>query len=480
MRYRPSPITIDDIGRDLDDNRFTVVDLVEAHLARIKEVNHVFNAVLQVSPDVLAIAREMNREIQERGRRGYLHGVPILVKDNIYINKEMGGSAGSFAFLGSCLPREATVISRLRKAGAIILGVAMALGLAPGSLGTETYGSIVLPSQKNNVVGFRTTTGLVPRDGVIPLCDWQDTIGPMTRTVKDAAHILTVIAGKSPYDDATHSIPMKNIPDYSQASAGSNLSGIRLGVPRRAIPSTNPIVLAKFEQTLNKLASLGATIVDNRRRALEAEFKASINRWCGSLVTNPQGIKSLDDLIDFIKKDPREIFPERNIERLLGAQESPGVDALITQNALKKMLRCCADEGILAALKRDKLDALVFPNEAGFPVFAVPLGFYPPGTAVKKTKGEQIDIAPNIPYGIEFSAEPYSEFKLTRISHAFQISWSLPEITPDLLPKTELTAASNSIAPLGTLFCSFIEYKSPLITQSYVDSLFGNSASFFS
>lgn len=246
----------------------------------------------------------------------------------------------------------------------------------------------------------------------------------MTRTVKDAAHILTAIAGESPYDDATHSIPLERIPDYSQACTGPNLSGIRLGVPRRAIPSTNPIVLAKFEEALKKLADLGATVVDDveipsqdewdawdsaeRRRALEAEFKASIDRWCGSLVTNPQGIKTLDDLIDFVKKDPREAFPEHNIERLLGAQESPGVDADITKQALKKMLRCCADEGILAALKRDNLDALIFPNEydlpstyaarAGFPVFAVPLGFYPHGTAVKKTKGDQIDIAPNIPY----------------------------------------------------------------------------------
>ncbi|KAH6630995.1 glutamyl-tRNA amidotransferase subunit A [Chaetomium sp. MPI-SDFR-AT-0129] len=475
-------ITTDDIGRGLDDNRFTVVSLVEAHLARIKEVNDVFNAVLETNPDALAIAHELDSEIKERGRRGPLHGVPILVKDNICTNDGMATSAGSFAFLGSSPPREATVISRLRRAGAVILGktnlsefanfrstdatngwsprggqtwgayipgqasegsssgsgVAMALGLAPGSLGTETDGSIVMPSQKNNVVGFRQTTGLVPRDGVIPLSDRQDTVGPMARTVKDAAHILTAIAGESPYDDATHSIPLKSIPDYSQACSGSNLSGLRLGVPRRAIPSANPVVLAEFDKAVKKLASLGATVVEDveipsqdewdawnpaeRRRALEAEFKASINRWCGSLVTNPQGIKTLDDLIDFVKEDPREAFPERNIERLLGAQASPGVDAGVTKNALKKLLRCCADEGISAALKRNNLDALVFPNEdvlpstyaarAGFPVFAIPLGFYPSGTAIKKTEGDQIDIAPNIPllvipYNLTFILDRY-------------------------------------------------------------------------
>ncbi|KAK5652961.1 hypothetical protein OQA88_9440 [Cercophora sp. LCS_1] len=422
----------------------------------------------------------------------------------------MATSAGSYALLGSSPPREASVIERLRKAGAIILGksnlsefanfrstnatngwsprggqtwgafvpgqasqgsssgsgVAMPLGLAPGSLGTETDGSIVLPSQKNSVVGFRTTTGLVPRDGVILLSDRQDTVGPMTRTVKDAAYILTAIAGASPFDEATHSIPFKSIPDYSQACTGTNLSGIRFGVPRRAITSANPTVLATFEQGLKKLADLGATVVDNveipsqhewdawdsmeRRRALDAEFKASIGRWCGSLVANPHRISDMDHLIDFIEKDPREAFPQRNIERLLQAQDSPG---LITQNALKKMLRCCADEGIVAALKQDNLDALVFPDEyslpstcaarAGFPIFAVPLGFYPAGTAVKKTKGDQIDIAPNVPYGIAFSAEPYSELKLTRISHAFQEAWHLPDVTPYLLPKTELTLSAS-------------------------------------
>jgi len=183
------------------------------------------------------------------------------------------------------------------------------------------------------------------------------------------------------------------------------------------------MILARFNEALKKLASLGATVVESvdipsqqewdawhpreRSRALNAEFKASINRWCASLVSNPQDIQNLDDLIDFVKSDPGEAFPQRNVERLLAAQESPGIGAPVTQDALKKMLRCCADEGILSALRRDDLDALVFPTEycipstyaarAGFPVFAVPLGFYSEGTAVQKTKGDQIDVAPGIP-----------------------------------------------------------------------------------
>lgn len=277
---------------------------------------------------------------------------------------------------------------------------------------------------KNNVVGFRTTTGLVSRDGVVPLSDRQDTVGPMARTVRDAAHVLSVIAGTSQYDAATTTIPFDDVPDYAGACQGSDLTGLRIGVPRRALVSADQVIMASFEQALKTLADLGATVIDDveipsqdewdawdsseRRRALEAEFKSSINRWCGELVENPEQIADLDGLIKFVQDHPKEAYPRRNIERLLGSKNSPGVDAPITQDALKKMLRCCADEGLLAAISANNLDALVFPNvydlpstcaaRAGFPVFAVPLGFYPQGTKVEKTpQGDQVDVAPNVP-----------------------------------------------------------------------------------
>lgn len=277
---------------------------------------------------------------------------------------------------------------------------------------------------KNNVVGFGPTTGLVSRDGVIPLSDRQDTVGPMTRTAKDAALVLSVIAGPSNYDSATGTIPFADIPDYASACRQPDLAGIRLGVPRRAIASADQVIMSSFEEALKKLSEIGATVIDNveipaqdewnawdsreRKRILEAEFKSSINRWCGELTHNPENISGLNDLIQFVEHNPKEAYPRRNIERLLESQKSPGIDAPITQQALEKMLRCCADEGLLSALKQNNLDALVFPNvadlpstcaaRAGLPIFAVPLGFYPQGTEVKNTsQGDQIDVAPNIP-----------------------------------------------------------------------------------
>lgn len=277
---------------------------------------------------------------------------------------------------------------------------------------------------KNNVVGFCPTTGLVSRDGVIPLSDRQDTVGPMTRTVKDVALILSVIAGPSKYDSATETNPFADIPDYASACRRPDLAGIRLGVPRRAIASADQVIMSSFEEALKKLSEIGAAVIDNveipsqdewdawdpreRKRALEAEFKSSINRWCGELTHNPENISGLDDLIQFVQHHPKEACPRRNIERLLESQKSPGIDAPITQQALEKMLRCCADDGLLSALKQNNLDALVFPNiadlpstcaaRAGFPIFAVPLGFYPRGTEAKNTsQGDQVDIAPNIP-----------------------------------------------------------------------------------
>ncbi|KAG5804317.1 hypothetical protein H9Q74_005164 [Fusarium xylarioides] len=504
--------TIDDIAHALDKNHFTSVDLVRAYIARVEDVNHVVNAVLEINPDAMSTAAELDRERRTQGRRGCspLHGVPILLKDNIFTLDRTATSAGSFALLGSKAPREGTVVERLRKAGAIILGktnlsewanfrstnatngwsarggqtygafadsqstegsssgsaVSMILGLATVSLGTETDGSIVGPAKKSSIVGLRTTTGLVPRDGVIPLSDRQDTVGPMTRTVKDSAYLLSVIAGRTQYDNATASIPFDDIPDYVEACQGRDLTGVRLGVPRNSIPDHPPGVDADFNKALEKLRDAGAVVIDNvkfrsekewdawdnqeRKRALEAEFKSSIARWCSELTVNPNGINSVDDIIEFTKSHPKELYPERNVDRLLSSRDSPGIDDPITQQSLTKMLRLCADDGILGALADYKLDALVFPNDynrpstfaarAGMPVMALPLGFFPPQTPIKKTKtGHQVDVAPNVPYGIAFVAEPYSETRLFHIAHVFEQAWALESSGKlHIVPKTEI------------------------------------------
>ncbi|KAI1368528.1 glutamyl-tRNA amidotransferase subunit A [Xylaria arbuscula] len=503
-------ITLDDIASGLDENRFTSVDLVRAYIARINEVNRDVNAVLEINPDAITAAQDLDDERRRQGRRGPLHGIPVLLKDNIFTLDRMNTSAGSYALLGSKAAREGTVVERLRSAGAILLGktnlsewanfrskqatngwsarggqtyapfvplqapegsssgsaVSTILGLAAVSLGTETDGSIVGPSKKSSVVGFRTTTGLVPRDGVIPLSDRQDTVGPMARTVKDAAYLLSVIAGPSDYDDATSSFAFSQIPDYLAHCRDTNLTGIRLGVPRSSIISNDPFVLEIFERALQRLKSAGASIVDNvkfrseaewrdwdssdRKRPLEAEFKASIERWCKTLVSNPHNITNVADIIQFIEREPRELYSERDIERLISSRDSPGIDAEVTKAALDKMLKCSGKDGILGALEDYDIDALVFPNEynlpstfaarAGMPVFALPLGFYPEGTQPQDTKvGHQVEVAPNIPFGLLFTAEHYSETKLIRLAYAFEQLWSLDSLPkPYVQPTTEL------------------------------------------
>ncbi|KAI7784840.1 hypothetical protein LA080_009159 [Diaporthe eres] len=390
-------ITIDEIGYGLDHGTFTAVDLVNAHIARIHEVNQVFNAVLEVNPDALDIAKELDAEMKLHGRRGPLRDVPILLKDNIYTEDRMTTSAGLYAFVGARPAREGTAVHNLRKAGAILLvnsnlsefanfrSTNASDGWSPR--GGQTFGAFV-PLQasegSSSGSGVAVALGLAPAAlGTEALSDRQDTVVPMTRTVKDAALILSVIAGPSKYDSATETIPFADIPDYASACRRPDLAGIRLGVPRRAIASADQVIMSSFEEALKKLSEIGATVIDNvdipaqdewnawdpreRRRALEAEFKSSINRWCGELTHNPENISDLDDLIQFVQQHPKEAYPRRNIERLLESQNSPGTDAPITREALEKMLRCCADEGLLPALKQDNLDALVFPNVADLP-----------------------------------------------------------------------------------------------------------------
>ncbi|KAK3374736.1 amidase signature domain-containing protein [Podospora didyma] len=303
-------IAIDDIGRGLGENSFTVVDLVAAHLARIEEVNGVFNAVIDVNPDALTIVEGLDKEMSAAEeanlhRRPYEHLVRVVRPPRFPP------------------PAEAFVITRLRRAGAIILGktnlsefcdfrstgatngwsprggqtygafvpgqapegsssgsaVSMALGLAPASVGME----------RNNIVGFRPTTDLVPRDGIIPVSDRLDTVGPMARTWRTRPQW-------HPYGSSSQSHGVYQPHDYGKIRSGSKT-----------------------------LASLGATVVDNveipsqdewdaweldeKMRTLIAEFKASINRWCQRLVVNPRNITSLDDLIEFVRNDFREAIP---------------------------------------------------------------------------------------------------------------------------------------------------------------------------
>jgi amidase len=271
-------VTTEELITGLESGLFTSVDLVNAYIARIGEVNGTNHAVTQLNPDALAIAQALDDERANGTSRGPLHGIPVLIKNNIATFDSMDNTAGSYVFAGAKVPRDSTMAAKLRQAGAVILGktnlsqwanfrsdnssngwsaiggqviaayfpdqdpsgsssgsgVSSSLALAHFCLGSETDGSIISPSDASNLVGIKPSVGLTSRSLVIPISEHQDTVGPMARTVKDAAYLLNAIAGFDETDNYTSAIPYPDyvLPDYVAACNFSALSGVRLGVPR--------------------------------------------------------------------------------------------------------------------------------------------------------------------------------------------------------------------------------------------------------
>ncbi|MCJ1281534.1 hypothetical protein MMC26_000854 [Xylographa opegraphella] len=508
-------ITIDDLIHYFADGTLTSVDLVRAYIERIFEVNHVLHAVGEINPDALSIARILDAERVQGHIRGPLHGVPILVKDNIATLDKLNNTAGSFALVGATVTREATVITKLRSAGAIILGkatmgewaqcrsrkassshgwsayggqvygayypqqdpsgsssgsaVAVSVGLALASIGTETSGSIVNPSEKGNGVGIKPTLGLTSRSMVIPISLRQDTVGPMTRTVKDAAYVLSAIAGPDKFDNWTSAQPFRHgsTPDYVKACDFFGLKGVRIGIPRNGIDyfldeRTKPI-MDDFENALQVMSNAGATIIDkanfpvfdfpafsrNASIVLDTDFVAGLAEYFLHLDHNPFGIHSLEDLAAFTKGDPREEYPDRDTyvwDRELSRNISSGSSESF--RAYEANLKMGLEEGVVGALDRYGCDVLVLPTFASFhlpaiaglPIVTVPLGYYPADTPlVMNLKGTTVSVAPNIPFGISFVGRAWSEEKLISVAYAFeQRTMVRQRVKPLVSPKFEL------------------------------------------
>jgi len=426
-------------------------------------------------------------------------------------------SAGSLALLGAKPANESSVIEKLRKAGAVILGktnmsewanfrgldissgwsprggqtlgayypdsqpagsssgsaVAVALGLCTAALGTETWGSILAPAERNNVVGFKPSRGLVANDGVIPISSRQDVVGTLTKTVLDAAVLLSHMAGRSDRDERTWNIPatLDPIPDFTSfCRQGTDLTGLSIGVPRNAftLDSDSPIMIS-FEAALKTLAAAGARIVDNadfshadefRKLNMQvkgivrsSEFKRDIARYIDTLETNPHTIRSVEDIIEFTKACPEEEYPDRDIGKFLWTQ-AEGVD--VTSDLYRGMVEqekfFGGEGGILGALDRYEVDVLVVPSSAGigpdlaakmgFPELSVPLGFYPEGTPIQHDgdRPHLVKVAPGIPYALTFFTKAFEDGVLLRVGHAFEQLTRVREQGPRpfRVPGTEL------------------------------------------
>ncbi|TFK67632.1 amidase signature enzyme [Pluteus cervinus] len=486
--------SVDELQAGLDAGQFTSVDLVKAYFARIEEVNlqgPELRAVLELNPSALALAAELDVERKTTGKRSALHGIPILLKDNIatVASEGMNTTAGSFSLLGSIVPRDAGVVTRLRKAGAIILGkanlsewahfrgnvasgwsgrggqslnayfpnadpcgsssgsgIAASIGLVTVTLGTETDGSITCPASHNNLAGIKPTLGLTSRAGVIPISEHQDTVGPLTRSVTDAAIVLSIIAGKDPNDNFTLAQPSP-VPDFTKALNPNALQGRRIGVPRRVflndtITGNDPFVNVAFEAALETIKSLGATVVDpanlpsadeiaisnNETIVLDVDFKIQLDAWFTSLIRNPSGVRSLAELIQFDNDNPAEEEPEGFEDHLIESEATTGRNSTFFQS-LAFDHELGATRGIDAALKAHNLDALVLPAPgfttvpaaiAGYPIVTVPLAFYPDDVVIASAGPETVYPAPGVPIGLSFLGTAFSEFDLIAFAFAYE------------------------------------------------------------
>ena len=428
--------TIAELQALMASGALTSHQLTHTYLDRIAKLNPVLAAVIETNPDALQIAKRLDAERQRGRLRGPLHGIPVLVKDNIATFDQMQTTAGSFALVGSQVLSDSVIVQQMRRAGAVILGkanlsewanfrgfapfngwsarggftrdpyrldfdpcgsssgsgAAAGANLCAAAVGTETDGSVVCPSGNNLVVGLKPTVGLVAQDGIIPIAHSQDTAGPMCRTVTDAAIMLGVL--QSPFGDVIgHKVPR----DYTQFLQRGALKGARIGMDRRYFTPAyggEDDIIDVVEPALAAMEALGATLVvtdsgdsyayfDAEFTVLLYEFKGQIADYLATLQNT--SIRTLADLIAFdwancpaeMKYFGQEVFEMS--EATSGDLTDP---EYVAARAL--CLQLSRDEGIDAALQRDNLDALVAPSYsfastpaavAGYPNIAMPVGF---------------------------------------------------------------------------------------------------------
>lgn len=462
--------TINDIQSWFSQEQITAQELVWLYLERIARFDRsgpTLNSVLELNPDASRIAEDLDQERQSRGPRGPLHGVPVLIKDNIATGDHMTTTAGSLAMKDVRAPQDAKVVELLRAAGAIILGktnltewanfmadnmsngyssrggqtlnpygprqldtggsssgsgAAVAAGLSAFALGTETSGSILSPSNQHSLVGIKPTVGLISRFGIVPISPSQDTAGPMCRTVQDAATVLEALAGYDPHDPATGALENCQSANYKEELRESGLKGVRLGVPRRGFFDKLPDWQQQLmEVALNELKYLGAIIVDpadilasslyHDFTVLTYEFKAALNAYLHALGEHTQ-VKSLQQLIEYNQAHP-ETCLKYGQSRLLTAQETSGT--LVEKeylDARSRDLQSSQTDGIDKVLSQHQLQGLIFAGasgseiaaKAGYPSITVPAGYSP--------KGE--------PLGITFTARSFEEGALVRWAYAYE------------------------------------------------------------
>ncbi len=479
--------TVADLARAQAEGRLTARALTEAYLARIEAIDRSgprLNSVIELNPDALAIAEALDAERGKSGPRGPLHGIPVLIKDNIDTADRMHTSAGSLALAESIAPRDAYIVERLRAAGAVILGktnlsewanfrstrstsgwssrggqtrnpyaldrnpcgsssgsgAAASANLAALAVGTETDGSITCPAKACGLVGIKPTVGLVSRAGIVPISASQDTAGPMTRTVADAAALLSVLAGVDPRDPATSRAEGKVQADYTAFLQADALKGARIGVVRNMF-GENALVGHVIDEALAALKDAGAELVDplemkQHREVGDAEFtvllyefKDGLNAYLASL-GDAAPYRSLEQLIAFNDQHRDRVMPWFGQEIFTMAQAKGGLDAKEYRDAKAKCHRLAAVAGIDRVMDQHRLDALVAPTgDPAFPTDLVNGDHYTGGgtSTLPAVAGYPHVTVPagqvfGLPVGLSFFGRAWSEPRLIALAYAFEQS----------------------------------------------------------
>jgi amidase len=477
--------TIGSLQDGMKAGTFTARTLTEKYLARIESIDQkgpTLRSVIERNPDALAIADSLDKERKEKGPRGPLHGIPVLIKDNIDTADKMATTAGSLALVGARPTKDATIVTRLRRAGAVILGktnlsewanarcsystsgwsgrggltknpyaldrnpcgsssgsaVAVAANLCAVAIGTETDGSITAPASVNGIVGVKPTVGLLSRSGIIPISHSQDTAGPMTRTVRDAAVLLSILAGADPADPATAEAEGRISTDYTQFLAADGLKGAMIGIARNFF-GFHDGVDKLANATVGRLAKLGATLVDTtdlpkpdafsaaETTVFHYEMKAGLNAYLSKLAPGAK-VKTLKDVIAFNEKNSDKEMPYFGQDSLLKMEAKGPLSSYEYLEALAKCRRLTRTEGLDAVFEKNKLDAVVAATMgpacqtdlvlgdrwlggdlisvaavAGYPHITVPMGFLF-----------------GLPVGLSFVGRAWSEPTLFRLAYAFE------------------------------------------------------------
>ncbi|MFN2623744.1 MAG: amidase [Chthoniobacterales bacterium] len=476
--------TIVELEEAMRSGKHTARSVTQAYIERIQDVDKqgaLLNSVIELNPDALAIAEDLDKERKAGRVRGPLHGIPILIKDNIDTGDRMQTTAGSLALVGPPASRDAYIVEKLRESGAVILGktnlsewanirsknstsgwsarggltrnpfaldrnpsgssagsgAAVSANLCAAAIGTETDGSIISPAAACGLVGIKPTVGLLSRSGIIPISHSQDTPGPMARTVADAAALLNALTGIDPRDAATNGSRGKGVSDYTAFLKAGALRGARVGVVRKYFGASEALDKL-MANAIDAIQHAGATVIDPvdiatipqlgdaEKIVLLFELKADLNRYLAERAVK-EGPQTLADVIKFNEANRATEMPYFGQDRFIEAESKGPLTTKAYLDALTKNHSLAREQGIDAAVKKFKLDALIAPTRvpawltdlingdrssnscttlpavAGYPHITVPVGY-----------------VHGLPVGISFFGVAYSESKLISLAYAFE------------------------------------------------------------